>query len=137
MSVAEMLAGYYRRQIAPDDLRRLEELSREQGGVEGRTLKEVLQKNGFEVYIFAGDLLDRHTPRGIAYHLDRERPVVVMLGGRTKHYALLTGLDLATEEVFLADPARGAVRCARAAFMKMWEAAGRFALLAVPASEGG
>jgi len=139
LSVLEMLARYYRVQIAPEDLEHLEEKARSERGVPGRVLEETLERNGFAAYVFAGDLLDRQTPRGITYHLERGRPLIVMLDvrGPGRHYTIVSGLDRGGDRVFLADPALGAVQCSRAAFLRMWEAAGRFTLLAVPSRGAG
>jgi ABC-type bacteriocin/lantibiotic exporter with double-glycine peptidase domain len=139
LCVVTMLARYYGMPVDAEDVERVRRLATAEEGASGGLLAEVLKANGFDAAVFRGELLDEETPRGIAYHLRRGRPVVVMvsLRGKRSHYMVVTGHDPAAGRVFLADPAGGSLSCSSGAFVEMWERCGRFALLAVPRREPG
>ncbi len=133
-----MLSRYYKAPISEEDgeLIRIEAESEE--GVSGRFLKEVLERNGFRVYVFPGELFDKESARGVAYHLDRGRPLVVMLSpkGSRHHYMVVSGLNASKDFVVCEDPDKGKVICRGRAFRKMWKRSNFFTLLAVPAKMG-
>ena len=85
-AAAEMLSRYYGAPISDEDRELLRTEADSAKGVSGRVLKEALERNGLRVYIFAGELLDEESPGGIAYHLKKGRPVVVMLSRRGRRH---------------------------------------------------
>ncbi len=133
-AAATMLALYYKRPFGDADAERLRLAAASDEKVSGRLLAEVLEANGFHARVFAGDLLDTDTPAGIAYHLDRGRPLVVMVSpkGDLCHFMVVSGLNVSKDLVYFEDPDKGKVACRGRAFRKMWERAGSFTLLAVP-----
>jgi ABC-type bacteriocin/lantibiotic exporter with double-glycine peptidase domain len=137
-AVVEMLSQYYGTEIGEEDRERIRAEAGSEDGVSGRFIKDVLERNGFRVYIFPGKLLDGEGPMGIRYHLDRGRPIVVMLsaGGSRHHYMVVSGLDVERDLVVGVDPGKGKVVCSGRAFRRMWERANHFTLLAVPVKTG-
>jgi ABC-type bacteriocin/lantibiotic exporter with double-glycine peptidase domain len=133
-AVLAMLSQYYGTEIREEDRERVRAEASSEDGVSGRFIKDVLERNGFRVYIFAGKLLDGKGPRGILYHLDRGRPLVVMLSAdRSRHhYMVVSGLDTERDLVVGVDPGKGRVICRGGAFRRMWERSNSFTLVAVP-----
>ncbi len=98
-------------------------------GIQGKALKDYLDKEGFETFIFDGELAD------LRHHLEKGRPVVVCFapkGPRAPlHYAVIAGVD--GQSVWMNDPARGKLfRENLDRFLSEWKATGDWALLAVP-----
>lgn len=129
-----MLLRYYGVSIRDEDRELVRRSAGTKEGVSGRMMEEVLERNGFRVYIFAGTLLDEESPRGIAYNLKQGWPLVVMVSPRGKrdHYMVVSGLSVQKDQVFFEDPDKGKVACSGPAFRKMWERGNFFTLLAVP-----
>ncbi len=111
---------------------RLTEIAEREEGISGAELRDTLEALGLEVFLFEGRLDD--SVAGAFHHLDRGRPLLVMIpgGGRSLHYCLLTGYDPANETVILLDPSRGNLVLPQKLFDDLWEDAGRFTLLAIP-----
>lgn len=137
-AAVSMLCEYYGMPIAEDDLELVRVETEAKKGVSGRLLEQVLERNGFHVRIFAGELLDEEGPRGVAYHLKKGRPVLVMVSpdGKNYHYTVVSGLSVERDLVVLEDPDRGKVVCRGRVFRKIWERGNRFTLLAVPVDVG-
>lgn len=137
-SGAEMLSRYYGAPMADEDCELLRLTAASEKGVSGQLLREVLERNGYRVYIFRGELLDEENPKGIAYHLKRGRPLLVMVSprGSRDHYMVVSGLSAEKDLVVFEDPDRGKVMCRGGAFRKMWERSNFFTLLAVPVKMG-
>lgn len=103
----------------------------ESKGLSGAELRDVLERRGLEVYLFQGTL-DRG-PTGLLHHVERGRPLIVMTVERgDHHYGLFIGFDPDYGNVVLLDPRRGLVALPNATFERLWGAAERFTLLAVP-----
>jgi len=83
------------------------------------------------VSLFTGTL-DR-SDTGLLRHVDLGRPAIVMTKERgANHYCLFIGYDPEPASVVLLDPRRGRVVLPTSVFQRLWEAASRFTLLAVP-----
>jgi predicted double-glycine peptidase len=98
-------------------------------GIEGKALKAYLEEQGFQTFIFDGELAD------LQHHLEKGRPVIVCFapkGPRAPlHYAVIAGLD--EHSIWMNDPARGKLfREDLDRFLGEWKATGNWALLAVP-----
>jgi ABC-type bacteriocin/lantibiotic exporter with double-glycine peptidase domain len=129
-----MLLRYYGASIQEADRELVRRSAGTKEGVSGRLMEEVLERNGFRVYIFPGTLLDEKSHRGIAYNLKQGWPPVVMVSPRGKrtHYMVVSGLSVEKDQVFFEDPDKGKVACSGRAFRKMWERGNFFTLVAVP-----
>ena len=98
-------------------------------GISGQALKRYLEAQGFDVFVFDGELRD------LRQHFEKGRPVVVCFapnGSRGPlHYSVVVGI--ADGAVLLNDPARGKlVREDLPRFERAWKATRNWALLAVP-----
>ena len=129
-----MLLRYYGVSIPDEDRERVRRAAGSKEGVSGRLMEDILERNGFRVYIFSGTLLDEQSPRDIAYNLKQGWPLVVMVSPRGKrdHYMVVSGLSVQEDLIFFEDPDKGKVACSGRAFRKMWERGNFFTLLAVP-----
>jgi len=138
-SVASMLFRYYDQPIGEEDRELLLGESESEDGVSGRTLKALLERNGFRTVIFEGRPLDEAGPRGVLYHLGRGWPLVVMISpeGVNRHYVIVSGIDERRGLVVIIEPVRGEVVCGRQDFEDLWERGNFFSLLAVPERLGG
>jgi ABC-type bacteriocin/lantibiotic exporter with double-glycine peptidase domain len=137
-AAASMLFQYYDQPVGEADRELLLREPESADGVTGRALQGLLERNGFRAQVFAGELFDGTSPRGVLYHLRRGRPLVAMLSvdGPRRHYVVVSGLDTLNGIVVIVDPAKGVVACRAHAFLDLWEQGNRFALLAVPADLG-
>ncbi|MCC6408876.1 MAG: C39 family peptidase [Planctomycetes bacterium] len=127
----EALARYWGHTIPPELDRELATLAREHGGLSGDELVSALERAGFEAFLFAGALDDSEL--SVLHHVDRGRPVLVMLRLEDEpHYVLVAGHDPTTRRVVLVDGRRGRAVLERSDFERAWDAAGRFTLLALP-----
>ncbi len=98
-------------------------------GIHGSELKRYLEENGFDAYVFNGEIED------IRHHLAKARPLIVCFAPAHSvfflHYAVITGLGEGT--VVMNDPARGrSFEESLNRFVKEWQKTGNWALLAVP-----
>jgi predicted double-glycine peptidase len=98
-------------------------------GIQGKALQQYLEKQGFETFIFDGELAD------LRHHLGKGRPVMVCFapgGSRSPlHYAVVAGLD--EQSIWMNDPARGKLFQEELdRFIPEWKVTGNWALLAVP-----
>ncbi|MCE9594253.1 MAG: hypothetical protein K8S98_08665 [Planctomycetes bacterium] len=127
----EALAHYWGRAIPPAIDVELARSASEHHGVSGNELVSALERSGFEAYLFDGTLDE--SERSLLHHLDRGRPLLVMLVlGGDPHYVLVTGHDPANERLVLVDGRQGRAVMERVDFERAWDAAGRFTLLATP-----
>src|SRR5690348_13176983 len=90
----------------------LARLAKEERGLSGGELRDALEKDGMEVFLFPGTL-DR-SETGLYRHIDAGRPLLVMVspdGALEKghHYCLVLGYDEPRKNLVLLDPARGEV----------------------------
>ena len=98
-------------------------------GIQGKGLKSFLEQNGFDVFVFDGEVSD------LRHHFEKGRPLLVCFaasGSREPlHYALVAGIDQAA--IYLNDPARGKLfRETLTTFLEEWRSTDNWALLAVP-----
>ena len=98
-------------------------------GIEGRALKDYLDRRGFETFIFNGELVD------LQHHVEKGRPVIVCFAPKGPqqplHYAVVAGVD--KHSIWINDPARGKLfREDLSHFLIEWKTTGDWALLAVP-----
>ncbi len=126
------LCQYHGVEIPASERARLVALARERAGLSGAELRETLEGLGMEVFVFEGRL--DHSVAGAFRHVDRERPLLVMISvdANRHHYCLLTGYDPERDNVFLLDPRRGNLVLPEASFRNLWAKSGRFTLLATP-----
>ncbi len=138
LCVAEMLSQYYRLPLAEEDRELVRRRAASEGGTSAGLLEEVLERNGFRVVIFRGESLDGESPTSISYHLNRKRPLVVMVSprGSRDHYMVVSGLDVENDLVVFEDPGRGHVMCRGRVFRRIWARSDFLVLLAVPAGAG-
>jgi ABC-type bacteriocin/lantibiotic exporter with double-glycine peptidase domain len=92
-------------------------------------IERFFRQQGFDTFAFTGEWDD------LAQHLSKGRPLIVSLG-KTRHYVVVSGLDEGRGLVAVNDPARRKLlQLDRKSFERDWSAAGRWALLAVPAQK--
>jgi ABC-type bacteriocin/lantibiotic exporter with double-glycine peptidase domain len=132
LAAVSMLSQYYRLPLTGDRLAALSRLAKQRQGLSGADLKSALQEAGFFVAVFPGGL--DHGDTGLYTDLDQKRPVLVMLDAGAPHYCVLAGYDEVRGTVDLVDPDGGERLMGRPEFVKAWDAAERFSLLALPAS---
>jgi ABC-type bacteriocin/lantibiotic exporter with double-glycine peptidase domain len=135
LAAISALCQYWDVSIPPEQRETLAQKANEEKGLAGSELRDALQKDGLEVYLFRGTL-DR-TETGIYRHLDAGRPLLVMLSpdgsdNKGHHYCLLLGYDETRRNLLLLDPARGEVLRSVPVFERAWDDCQRFTLLAAP-----
>ncbi len=124
------LALYHETELSDEARADLVRLASLEEGLSGEDLRKALEASGMEVFIFPGTL--DHQVSGVYYHIDRGRPLLVMLSvsDGTYHYALFTGYDPVNQNVFLLDPRRGRLSLLALSFDALWTKSDRFSLLA-------
>jgi len=135
-AAARMLLGYWADQgyasaEAEIGAVRDELYSAEADGTLGSALEAFFERAGFRTFVIEGRWEDFET------HLAAGRPLLVCYrpraGQRLLHYAVAVGLDPVEDVVLLNDPARKKLaKVDRERFLRGWEAAGNWTLLAVP-----
>ncbi len=102
-------------------------------GLSGTDLQRILTQDGFQVFIISGTL-DAEKPTGLAYHLQKGRPCIVLLGNRKnqKHFVVAKGCEPNLAHWYFMDPATGNKHLNKKDFMRLWEQAQFFCLIAVP-----
>jgi ABC-type bacteriocin/lantibiotic exporter with double-glycine peptidase domain len=129
----EMLTRYYGVLLTTGQETRLKKQAEQEKGITGKTLKKVLEEQGYFVAVFSGTL-DRKVS-GLYHHLDLKRPLIVMIQGDgpdRNHYVLAVGYDEGTDAVVLLDPVRGEVVMPLINFRKAWKKVNNFTILAMP-----
>jgi ABC-type bacteriocin/lantibiotic exporter with double-glycine peptidase domain len=137
----DVLCAYWGVALPEPERLALRERAQTSAGLSGAELCAVLERAGFDAFVFAGTL-DRGVS-GLLRHVDRGRPPLVLIApdGEDFHYCLVAGYDVDAarperDAIVIQDPARGLVAFPRATLESWWERAGRFTLLAVPRSAG-
>jgi len=130
LAVLAMLTSYYQQSIRVSELEGLHEEANTTDGISGASLKIVLEEAGYFVTVFPGKL--DHEVSGLYHHLDLKRPLIIMTGSGTRHYSVAVGYDETKSLVLLLDPALGAITVSNVEFMREWEKANYFTLLAMP-----
>jgi ABC-type bacteriocin/lantibiotic exporter with double-glycine peptidase domain len=129
----EMLTRYYNIPLTDNQETRLKNEAKQEAGIPGSTLKQVLEEQGYFVAVFSGTL-DRKVS-GLYNHLDKRRPLIVMIEGDgpdKNHYVLAVGYDEGTNAIVLLDPVRGEIAMPLVNFKKAWGKVDNFTMLAVP-----
>ena len=131
VSISSLLS-YYGIELHPQERRRLADLAREREGLSGAELREALEAEGLQVFVFEGTL--EEGPTALYGHADAGRPTLVMVSddGELHHYCLVLGYDPPAGHIVLLDPRRGRVVLPEESFERAWERSNRFTLLAVP-----
>lgn len=105
-------------------------LSPKAHGIYASAMLAYLKDSGFLAYTFRGEWTD------LREHLAKGRPLIVSLKptrNEELHYVVVVGIDWENGAVFINDPARAKLlRIDREVFLKDWQAAGFWTLLAVP-----
>jgi predicted double-glycine peptidase len=131
----EMLTRYYNVPLTAEQETRLKKEADQEKGITGKTLKGVLEEQGYFVAVFPGTL-DRKVS-GLYHHLDLKRPLIVMIQGDgpdRNHYVLAVGYDEGTDAIVLLDPVRGEIAMPLINFRKVWKKVDNFTMLAMPKS---
>ena len=119
-----MVMAYWRPGGDPAGIERA--LYSREAGTFAADIERFFRQEGFSAFAFQGEWAD------LAQHISRGRPLIVSLG-KSKHYAVITGLDTERDLVAINDPARRKLlQLDRKSFERDWAAAGRWTLLAVP-----
>jgi predicted double-glycine peptidase len=129
----EMLTRYYNVPLTDEQETRLKTEAKQEQGITGATLKQVLEEQDYFVAVFSGTL-DRKVS-GLYNHLDKRRPLIVMIEGDgpdKNHYVLAVGYDEGTNAIVLLDPVRGEIAMPLVNFRKVWGKVNNFTMLAVP-----
>ncbi len=132
LAAISALCQYWEVGIPSEQRATLAKLAEDEKGLSGNELRQALEADGMEVFLFSGTL-DR-TDTGVYRHIDAGRPLLVMLSpdGKSHHYCLLLGYDEPRRSLVLLDPARGEVVRSVQVFERAWEGCQRFTLLAAP-----
>jgi len=129
----EMLTRYYNVLLTDEQEVRLKKEANQEKGITGKTLKKVLEEQGYFVAVFSGTL--DHKVSGLYHHLDLSRPLIVMIQGNgadKNHYVLAVGYDEGTDMMVLLDPVRGEITMPLINFRKVWKKVDNFTMLAMP-----
>jgi ABC-type bacteriocin/lantibiotic exporter with double-glycine peptidase domain len=131
-----MLFAYYGHEVGKKETARFKKKAEEEQGIVAEDLKTYLISQGFDTHIFKGTL-SKDPPTGIYGHIDKGRPVVVVIasGRSSRHYVLVTGYDEEKSLIVVQDPVRGAILASEWQFGILWKYCDYFALLAVPKDE--
>ena len=133
LASVEMVTHYYGKRLSEAQAAVLRKEAKENNGISGAFLKKILEEAGYFVAVFPGTL-DRGEA-SLYNHLDLKRPLIVMTGAGPRHYEVVTGYDPENSMIFLLDPARGQVAVPIQNFIKFWQKANNFTLLASPDSQ--
>jgi ABC-type bacteriocin/lantibiotic exporter with double-glycine peptidase domain len=126
------LVRYWGNDLGAERRAELAALAEANEGLSGAQLRAALEAEGWEVWIYSGELAG--SPIALRHQVDEGRPPLVMISpdGDTHHYCLVLGYDLTMRSVLLLDPRRGRIAMDEARFSEAWERSRRFTLLAVP-----
>lgn len=135
LATTSILTGYYGRAYDPKVIEAMKVEAVETKAISAMTLQNSLEESGYEVHIFKGKI--DATTTGLYHHIDRGRPLVVMIAKNgakldLTHYVLVTGYDPDTNQIVLQDPQFGQQVWAESEFQKIWERTKFFTLLATP-----
>lgn len=127
-----MLLAYYGHKSDKAKAAPLRAKAAREEGLTGADLEDYLKAEGLNTALFAGEL--SHELKGIYYHLDRGRPLIVAMNvsDAGNHFVLLTGYDAQNDWILVQDPQRGALVCVSGQFEYAWKRGSRFTLLATP-----
>lgn len=100
-------------------------------GTSGALLKEAFTNSAYNAVIFPGELSNEIA--GLYHHIDRGHPVIVMFGAEAKrHYVVVFGYDPVNQQIYFNDPLKGSIALSNEIFLKFWQTANNFSLLAFP-----
>ncbi|MCC6148850.1 MAG: C39 family peptidase [Planctomycetes bacterium] len=132
VAALSMLLAYYGHKSDPQKAAPLRAKAAREEGLTGADLEDYLKSEGLNTALFAGEL--SHDLKGIYYHLDRGRPLIVAMNvsDAGNHFVLLTGYDARNDWILVQDPQRGALVCVSGQFEYAWKRGSHFTLLATP-----
>lgn len=133
LAAAQMVCDYYNQELGQTQQDWLESVSTAGTGIMGSELVTALRAADYETALFPGTL--DHEQTGLYYHLDKKRPVIVMItskDGKDSHYDILTGYDPVKNLLLVLDPAIGPLVLSVTDFTQAWKRANNFTLVAVP-----
>jgi ABC-type bacteriocin/lantibiotic exporter with double-glycine peptidase domain len=122
-----MVLGYWGVEIAPEEI--LAHVPIYKDGTTGEDLRRFVETLGFRGFLIQPPFED------LVQHLEKQRPIIVSLvaGRNGRHAMVVVGVDPASGQVWLNDPASGeARRMAAGDFQKQFDASGRWTFLIVP-----
>jgi ABC-type bacteriocin/lantibiotic exporter with double-glycine peptidase domain len=131
LAAISALCGYYGIEIPPDQRTELAQLATKNEGLSGTELREALERDGMEVYLFEGHVKEGAT--SLQANLLAHRPMLVMIDlGGSHHYSLVVGFDPDADSLVLLDPLLSLIVMDAASFEARWAPTRHFAMLAVP-----
>jgi ABC-type bacteriocin/lantibiotic exporter with double-glycine peptidase domain len=131
LAAISALCGYYGVEIPDSQRAELAQLATKNEGLSGTELREALERDGMEVYLFEGRVKEGAT--SLQANVLARRPMLVMIElGGAHHYSLVVGFDPDADSLVLLDPALSLIVMDSGSFEKRWAATRHFALLAVP-----
>ncbi|MHC4662514.1 MAG: C39 family peptidase [Planctomycetota bacterium] len=127
-----MLMNYWQVSGTPEKEKHLAAQAATGDGLTGEAAADYLEECGFNVFLFNGEL-SGNSKRGVFYHINKGRPVIVLISsGEKRHYLLMVGYDPIMCRVVYIDPIAGHKALPYRRFEEMWEPCENFSLLAVP-----
>jgi ABC-type bacteriocin/lantibiotic exporter with double-glycine peptidase domain len=131
LAAISALCGYYGVEIPADQRTELAQLASQHEGLSGTELREALERDGMEVYLFEGRVKEGAT--SLQANVLARRPMLVMIElGGSHHYSLVVGFDPDADSLVLLDPALSLIVMDAASFEARWAPTRHFAMLAVP-----
>ena len=133
LAVLKMISGYYGKKLNQAQVDWIRTNSQAGEGVMASELVTVFGAAEFDTALFQGTMDNQ--PTGLFYHLDKKRPLVVMItskDGKSSHYDVVTGYDPLKSRLLILDPATGPVTAVLKDFNEAWKRAHCFTLVAVP-----
>ena len=105
--------------------------SKEAGGIRAEDVKRYFAENGFQTYVFSGNLSD------FKNHIEKGRPLIAALeidgNPRKFHYLVVVGIDEDSELILVNDPSeRKLLKMSIEGFAKRSLATENWTLLAIP-----
>ena len=133
LAASQMICSYYQQEMNKTQVDWMKNFSKTGAGLMGAEVSAALRAADYETAVFAGTL--SHGKNGIYYHLDRKRPLMVMITAKdqkSSHYDILRGYDPKKGLLLLLDPASGPMTVLEKDFEPAWKRANHFTLLAIP-----
>ena len=131
IAALQMIEGFYKTPVQPQYHEALIAGVNTNKGTSGASLKDAFINSDYDAVIFPGEL-----SKGIAglyHHIDNGHPVIIMIGAETnRHYLVAFGYDPENQKIYFNDPLKGTVNYHTESFLKFWQTANNFSLLAFP-----
>lgn len=131
IAALEMIESFYKTPVKSQYHESLKVGVAANKGTSGAHLKEAFINSDYNAVIFPGELSLSFA--GLYHHIDSGHPVIVMFGSETKrHYIVVFGYDSENQKIYFNDPLKGIVILSAESFLKNWQMANNFSLLAFP-----